>query len=174
MSTAMAANNQSNTQPNLNEYKFVSGHVEEDQPLENNVNEIRCISMRPANIYSTFAVNRLRGEQDTITLHALGQAISTCILAAEQIKKQIPNLHQITEFDTHHVVDHYEPTVQGRQPLDKQRNVGGIKIILSKSALDNQQSGYQGPAKQRQQSNTETERQYDSDVDESGANFDAE
>lgn len=81
----------------------------------------------------------------TVTIKAMGRAISKTVTVAEIIKRRVPGLHQITELSSVEIVDVYRPLEEGLDVVRNARSVSCIKITLSKEPLDTRHPGYQAP-----------------------------
>ncbi|OWK58780.1 Ribonuclease P protein subunit p25-like protein [Lonchura striata] len=89
-------------------------------------------------------------EQDSvrqILFTGSGKAVSKTITCVEIMKRRLKELHQITKVLFKQIEEIWEPIVPeaGLDALTVKRNIPAICVLLSKDALDPQESGYQAP-----------------------------
>ena len=94
----------------------------------------------------------------SITVKGSGQAIHKAVRVAEEIKRKEPGLHQQNSFDKGVFKDVYKPIEEGLDDVVKERIVEGLKIVLSKNALDTNHTGYQAPIPNDQVTNLTVEQ----------------
>lgn len=105
------------------------------------------ITMRkPVNLYIAEAVQWFRSEGNTqLLLKGSGWAVSQTVLVAEQIKRAICGLHQITTYGKRTITDTFAPTERGLDAVTIDRKIASLDIRLSLRPLDSKDPGYQPP-----------------------------
>ena len=87
----------------------------------------------------------LKKGEKTIVLRASGLALPKAVRVAEEIKRKEPGLHQQNSFSSKLVKDLYKPIEDGLDEVIKERNIDEIEIVLSKTLIDKNHTGYQPP-----------------------------
>lgn len=84
-----------------------------------------------------------------IIFTASGKGVSKAITCAEIMKRRVKGLHQLTKLLYSTVEEVWEPLepAAGLDSLTVSRNLPAIWILLSREALDSNQSGYQAPGR---------------------------
>jgi hypothetical protein len=79
---------------------------------------------------------------DQIVVRASENAITKAIKLVEDIKNMHGNLYQSNKIHTMVVTVHYEPKIEGLNPVTLERPVVAFDCILSRVPLDNNEVGY--------------------------------
>jgi len=101
---------------------------------------------RPARFYIKDAVlwiNQAAGKE--IVLKGSGWAVGPTVEVAEEIKRAIKGLHQITTYGKKAVMDEFEPMEFGLDKITKEKMLPTLEIRLSIRPLDSKDPGYQAP-----------------------------
>mmetsp|Transcript_24829 Transcript_24829/g.43704 ORF Transcript_24829/g.43704 Transcript_24829/m.43704 type:complete len:336 (-) Transcript_24829:22-1029(-) len=124
-------------------YYRVPKRQEEGQLQED---ELRITSKIPTDIAVKRAVVLFkRRNLDSITLKAIGSAISHAITISEAVRRGVAGLHQITNLSRVEVTDIYMPKEEGLAEIEKNRVIQSLEITLSRTPGDKTHYGYQAP-----------------------------
>jgi DNA-binding protein len=87
------------------------------------------------------------GPHDRIVLQAMGRAMSKCVVVAEEIKRRVVGIHQVTKIYTHELEEVFRPLEEGLDVLTFTRHVPALSIVLSRdeTLVDLAAPGYQPP-----------------------------
>jgi DNA-binding protein len=146
----MSRNPSKKQEPGMEKYKLIRDY-KENQRKDNEIyvsangNPIFAIK----NVLMMFKQKMMK----EVIVKASGKAIPKAIHIVEEVKKKELDLHQQNSFSKTLFKNHYKPTEEGLDDVYKDRSVNGIEIVLSKSSLDTNHPGYQGPLPQSQVTN---------------------
>lgn len=86
------------------------------------------------------------GENDTVVIKGVSNAVQSAVNLAELIKHRVKGLHQINKISNITIVDEFEPLVEGLDHLKFSRVVTMLQITLTKADIvDKSDIGYQPP-----------------------------
>ena len=105
--------------------------VKTEEPLPSN--EIRVRNLVGIGRYLKRAWELLNGDNDTVIIKGVSNAVQSAVNLAELIKHRVKGLHQINKISNISIIDEYEPLYEGLDRLQFTRNVTMLQITLTKT-----------------------------------------